>query len=164
MAKSAATLVSSLTGIGVFILEPPAILGWATSWTTYFSTAESNSISILPTILPAAQAAMVAAMTGLSSATDATPIQAGITAFWNALTPASAVFPGALSITPPPGLATMAADIILSATANVAASNSAAASYGIIVNGGGGGSLGLFSLDLTGAVAIFPPKVPFPIL
>ena len=172
MARAANTFRDELVNAGLHATEAAAITAWANAHSVYFADSVTGpSVAGVPVNAPAvatATAAMAGAMAGLSMA-GAVAIQTGITAFWSSLvaqtvaTPGS-VYAGAIAITPPPGLANIAADILLAAPVNVANKNDAETALGFIVGGGAGGNLGIHTLTLTGATATFPPSLVATIL
>lgn len=123
MPLSATALASELDGaIQLATSEAAARNSWASAWTAYFYGAMAGAVPATPGSLVGAEAAMAAGMTGLS-VTGAAAMQSGLTAFWGVVAASFAVvFPTALLVTPPPGLAAVAA-----ALAVVFASNTASA-------------------------------------
>lgn len=168
MARSGATLKTELLGMGLHSAESAAIEAWAEAFTKYFEDAISNAVPIVvaalrtPTTGP--KDLMKAGMTGLS-VTGPAAIQAGITAFWGALVTVPAIyFPAATLITPPPTLATIAADLLLVMPVNVAESASTDTAMGRIASGHPPViMLGLHTLNL-GGTATFPGPIVAPIL
>lgn len=109
----AANLRDALLSVTPFSNETSTITAWTDAWVQYMSRA-SAGVPINALALPGAPAAaMRAALMGISSPNmGAGTLQAGITAFWNAIVAAPATyFPGAVTITPPPALASIPANI-----------------------------------------------------
>jgi hypothetical protein len=86
-----------------------AINAWAAAWKTYFTDAESNSVPILTPILDTAEAAMAVAMPSLGVDAGAA-LTSGVTAWWATLVASPPLtFTACTAITPPAGLAGIAA-------------------------------------------------------
>ncbi len=124
---SQATLKTLLLTLPLGITEPPAVEAWAEAFTAYFEDAVSTPGSI-PVIVAALRTpttgpkdAMKTALTGQLKTTGAA-LQAGIQAFWAVINLAPALFfTGAiLPSTPPAGLTTLGATLLVTGTANTA--------------------------------------------
>ena len=131
MTMLSATLKSNLLAMGLFDNEPDAIAAWAGAFKTYFSSASAGPVPVVAAALTSPEAAMKGAMVGLSTG-GAAVLQAGILAFWGALNPVATYFPAGLTITPPVGLAGLAASLGAVFAANVVGAKSAVDSYDAI--------------------------------
>lgn len=160
MTLSAATLASQMDiQITNQITEPPARAAWALAWTTYFYDATSNGIPIPSDALNAAKAGLESGLTGFSaSGQGALKIQMGLTVFWSVLSASPpAIFPGAIAITPPSGLATIPAALAAVFVINASPGITKAQALQNIANA-------LHSAAGLGGTGTFPPSVIFPIL
>lgn len=115
MGLTVATLKNGLVNMAPTMSEATAINNFAVAWKAYFAEALAGVIPIADEdLLDPAIVTMKGAMTGLSVA-GAASIQAGITAFWGAVTPIAATLwvavPPALSATQPAGLSGIAASL-----------------------------------------------------
>jgi hypothetical protein len=160
MAMSQNTLKSEFTGMGLYGTEVDAIDAWTLAWSKYFEDAETNGIPVEVTALLSAESAMRSALVGMSQfGQGAAKIQAGIIAWWGAIAAAPITFfPGAILVTPPPGLGGIAAALAVVFASNIAGSVSKEDAYSAIAGA-------LHPLNL-GGTATFPGAPPpvFPIL
>jgi len=110
MTMSQSTLKDELAAMVLYESETDAIDAWTAAWSGYFSDAETNGIPVSPAALPTAEAAMKTGLAGMSvSGQGAQKIQDGITAWWNVIVAAPAVFfAGSIAVAPPPGLSGIA--------------------------------------------------------
>jgi hypothetical protein len=127
---SQGTLSTQLQNMGLYGDEPSAIEAWAEAFTKYFEDAVATVVTppmAIPVVVsqlragggPKAQ--MKAGMTGLSVA-GAASIAAGVSAFWAKLATTQAVyFVGSLTLAPPAGLSGLAAALLATFAANIAA-------------------------------------------
>ncbi len=132
MTMAAATLSTQLQGISG-ATEAAAITSWVTAWETYFSASVSNVTN--PFIPNAgARAAMAAALVGFStSGNGAAKVQAGIIAWWGAMSAAPGTYYSGVSfVSAPGGLTSIAADLGPIFTSNKNGSLSASAACGAI--------------------------------
>jgi hypothetical protein len=146
----ATDLKTALLAMALVDDEAAAWSAWADAYRSYFAAAASNGVTAQAAGLVAAQSAMAAAMTGLKTS-GAAAVQAGIVAFWGALVP-TAVFPPSTIITPPAGLAGIAAQLALIFAANVAASADRDTSIGAIADA--------LHTASSGGTATFPGSPP----
>lgn len=121
MPLSPTTLASELdASVQNTTSEAAARDAWASAWTAYFYGALAGGVPVAPGSLAGAELAMSSSMAGLSTA-GGVAMQNGLTAFWGAVVvSAPAVFPTALLVTPPPGLAAVAAALAAVFSANTA--------------------------------------------
>ncbi|OGO08149.1 MAG: hypothetical protein A2Y61_00245 [Chloroflexi bacterium RBG_13_60_13] len=122
MALNQTTLADELVALDLYDNEPGAIQAWADAFAAFWegdgvtNGAQSNAFYVSPAATPAAKAAMIGAMPGLA-VSGAAALQAGIAAFWGALVPPTA-WPSTTVITPPPGVANLAAALQTTFDAN----------------------------------------------
>ena len=123
MPFSVSTLAQGLEDVGVVDNVADAVDGFVSAWEDYFleSTPPPGTIT---TGLTSMRGAMLATYNLPGQGPSA--IQAGIVAFWSALSAApSAVYTGATVITPPAGLSGLSATLLTVGTANVTQENNA---------------------------------------
>lgn len=128
MTMAAATLSNQLQAISGAD-EAAAITSWVLAWQTYFAASVSNgSNPFIPNV--GARNAMAAALAGFSvSGQGPTKVQAGIVAWWGALSASPGTYySGVSSVTPPSGITNIAANLpaIFTSNKNGALSSSAA--------------------------------------
>lgn len=117
MVMSSSKLATELdNNINSFDNETNAINGLATAWETYFYDSSVLGITATPATLTTATTAMKASLVGMSQTDQgATKIQAGIQSFWTTIVPLAPTIwitaPLILSITIPPNLGTIAANL-----------------------------------------------------
>jgi hypothetical protein len=161
------TLANGLANMAPTSSEATAIQNFADAWDTYFQGASVAGVPCAGGTTSAAKSAMIGAMTGLS-VTGAAAMQAGVTAYWGAITPSAAtvwvVPPNTVpSATPPPGLGGLSA-LLLAVFASNAADptktiSQAASAIAAVLHTNGG--LGGIAVVQPPPVA---PPVPTPIL
>jgi hypothetical protein len=168
MALVQATLSSGLANMTPTGSEATAISNFVTVWDNYWSNASVLGVTATPGSYAAGLSAMQGALSGLSaSGAAAGKIQSGIQAFWTAIAAsASAIFivaPTVLvpPITPPPGIAGIAAALAAAFGAATAGSLSLADAADAVATAlhtaGGLGAV------VSGSVVPAPPA-PIPIL
>lgn len=113
----AATLSSQLQAIANGDNIAAAQNAWADAFNTYMQASTAGA-PLNPAIAVAARAAMLAALGSLNSA-GASALQAGVAAYWTALNVAGA-YGVSTAVTPPPGVAGLAAALAPVFTANTA--------------------------------------------
>lgn len=148
MTLQSSDLKTGFLAMGLFYSEEEACAGWALVYREYFEAAIAGTVPVIAAALDGPEATMAAAMAGLSTAGPAS-IQAGVSAFWLALTPAATYFPAATGITPPAGVTGLASALSGVFAANIAGSKSAGESYEAIS--------AAIHLASAGGIAIFPP-------
>ena len=155
MAMTALALKNELVTLAFYDNEPDAIDAWKLALVEFFKLVQANALIALPAGVVAASATMTAAMSGLS-VTGAAAIQAGFVAWWAqaAVTPA-ALWPGAIVVAPPAGLAGLAAALTPVFAANTAGGLSKDASMVAIANA-------IYPL-LAGGQMTMPGPINFPI-
>lgn len=117
MTLSASTLATKLKALPLYDDEGEAIAGFTDAFSDYFSGAMSNGLPISALALPAAKTAMNSAMIALLSSNAANALSLGIAAFWGALVPVTA-WATVTAITPPPLLANLETDLLLTFSNN----------------------------------------------
>jgi len=117
------TLKRKLSALELASDEPTAIAGWTDAWVAYMQEAAAAG-PIVGWALEAVPAqAMKTALQGMAMpGAGAAALQAGIVAFWAAMvaTPFT-YFAGAVAITPPPGISSMASLLVGSFAQNLLA-------------------------------------------
>ncbi len=155
MPMSPSNLAASMEFMTPTDQENLAINAFADAWESFFSQAQCGPIPIVPIALAAPKSAMIAAMTGLSVA-GAASILSGITAWWTiCVANAAVLFPTALLITPPPGLAALTPALIAAFTANTLGKLELGPACDVL-------AAILYSTGGLGGMAIIPTPTPTP--
>lgn len=142
--------------------EATAIQNFADAWDNYFKGASVSGVSAVPAALASAKSAMIGAMTGLST-TGAAAMQAGIIAYWGAVSTGFAAIwlipPNTVvAAAPPTGLSGLAAALTTVFATNAAdptkTIGQATAAIAAVLHTTGG---------LGGIATVQPPPVSAPI-
>lgn len=118
MALSESTLASQVeTALASAAGGSSAATALATAFATYFKGATLNGAPVVGAAVDSiAKPAMVSAMAFSNTATaaaGAAVLAGGLAAFWSAIAGAASTFwPAATTVTPPPGLGSLAADLL----------------------------------------------------
>ena len=155
MPMSPITLANEVAALPLTLDVTVAINGWTNAWINYFAASSAGPVPcVKPVLETTPKLLMAAAMTGMATA-GAAALQAGILAFWGGVASlATAVYPTATTVTPPPGLAGLSAALIPVFIANTTGKLSKIDSAVAIANV-------MHPLNLGGtAVIVAPPPVP----
>lgn len=150
-------LAAQIATIPLSMTESVCAVAWVDAWITYFGTSNAGPVPcVAPVLQTAPRAAMLGALTGMSApSAGAGCLQAGILAFWGSVAAlATTVYPTAITVTPPPGLAGLAAALTPVFAANTSGNLSKVDAANTIAT-----ALHLLNLGGT-AIIISPPPVP----
>lgn len=157
MAFNTDVLRDEILNLGFFTTEADAIEGWANAFRTYFEGATTViGGPIIAANLTPARSAWVGASTGLS-VTGSTALQNAIIAWWNVgVANPSSWFATCTAITPPPNLATLAANLDTIFANNTASNADAVTAVTNVANA-------IHAVNV-GGVATFPGPTTNPIV
>lgn len=161
MALDKDTLASNLESMTPVGTEAKGNANFADAFTDYFYGAEVKAVPVVDGTLAGANSAMKAAMVGINSGGGWGSLVAGISAFWSFLS-ANAVIvwvvvPPIASITPPPGISTLAAALAVTGQANIAGQKSLSDSVAAIAADIHAATLGGLAVDTTAPTPISNP-------
>ena len=150
MVMSAATLATELKNLTLFDTESAAAAALAGVFATYSKHALAGAAgTVLAPGLSACPAAMEAALSGMSAlGQGASKIQAGIIAYWGAITPVTA-WVTCTGVTPPPGLSGLATALSSVFASNISGAVTKDQAYDAIAGA-------IHTINASGGIAVFP--------
>ncbi len=151
MALIPSVLAAGLKNLNPTMQEIDAVNAIASAYNDFISGAMAGPVPIIPAALSAAKAAMIGSLTGVSnSGGAATVISNAVTAYWGVMAGAgAALFPTAISITPPPTLSLIGTLLGPIFTANTQGKLSLSDCADNVAN--------VIATNSNGGIAIFPP-------
>lgn len=161
MALDKDTLASNLESMIPIGTEAEGNANFADAFTDYFYGAEVKAVPVTDGTLTGANSAMKAAMVGINSGGGWGSIVSGISAFWSFLSANAVtvwvVVPPLASVTPPPGISTLAAALAITGQANIDGQKNLADSVAAIAADIHTATLGGFGVDTTAPTPISNP-------